>query len=61
MAIMETAIEGQLKTTYGISDEELDAFYDSFKHDGKIKAYEAENKDVVDILFSFIDFDKFKQ
>ena len=36
MHIMETAIESQLKTTFGITDEELEEFYDSFKNPSKI-------------------------
>ena len=57
---MENAIESQLKTEHNISDEEIEAFYTSLKQPDKLKAFEEQNKEIVDNLFGFIDIEKFK-
>jgi hypothetical protein len=60
ITIMENAIESQLKTEHNISDEEIEAFYTSLKQPDKLKAFEEQNKEIVDNLFGFIDIEKFK-
>jgi len=40
-------------------ETEINPFYKSFKE--KLPQYEAENKDAVDVLYTFIDFSKFKE
>lgn len=57
MLILETVIEVELQKTF--SHEDIKAFYQHFKEN--LGAYEEKNKDTVDTLYSFIDFDKFKQ
>ena len=58
--IIEDAIEGELKTQFDVSDDALNQFYEALKQPGQISAWENENKEVLDTLFSFTDFDKFK-
>lgn len=57
--IMEKLIEAKLKAEYGYTDEEIEAFYEHFKVDAK--EYEAQDVDTVDILYSMVDFVKFKK
>ena len=55
--IMEQIIEAKLKVNF--SDDEVKAFYETFKD--KLDSYEKIDAETVDILFGFVDFDKFKQ
>jgi len=55
---MEKAIEARLLTEFGFTDDEINDFYTSFG-DNKA-AYEQRNSNTVDSLYSFIDFDRFK-
>jgi len=55
--LLNQLMESQLKGTF--SDEELEKFYLGFKD--KMPIYEKIHIDVVDNLFAFIDFDKFKK
>ena len=50
-------IEANLKEQY--SDEEIELFYSTFKDN--LSKYEKINPEVVDTLFGFIDFEKFKK
>ena len=54
--IMEQIIEAKLKVNF--SDDEVKAFYETFKD--KLDSYEKIDAETVDILFGFVDFDKFK-
>ena len=58
--LIEQLIESQLKEKNGYSDQDLDEFYKSLKEDGAIKRYQETNNDTLEILYGFIDFDKFK-
>ena len=55
--LLDQLMETQLKGKF--SDQELEAFYVGFKD--KMPVYEKIHIDVVDNLFAFIDFDKFKK
>jgi len=55
--ILDQMIDAQLKTTF--SDAELESFYVGFKD--HMPQYEQINPEVVDNLFGFLDFDKFKK
>jgi len=55
--ILDEVIEGHLKVKY--SEEEVKAFYDSFRDN--MATYEAENKEGMEMLFTFLDFGKFKE
>jgi len=55
---MEKAIEARLLTEFAFTDDEINGFYTSFP-DNKA-AYEQRNSNTVDSLYSFIDFDRFK-
>lgn len=55
--ILDQMIDAQLKTTF--SDAELESFYVGFKDN--MPQYEQINPEVVDNLFGFLDFDKFKK
>lgn len=44
-----------------MSDKDLEALYESLKQPGSIKAYEESDKDTLDTLFGFVDFQKFKE
>lgn len=57
--IMEKIIETKLKAEYGHTDEEIETFYNDFKAD--VKEYEKQDIDTVDILYSLVDFVKFKK
>lgn len=54
--ILEQIIEAKLKVKY--SDDEIDAFYLTFKDN--LKQYEQINSETVDTIFGFTNFDKFK-
>jgi hypothetical protein len=51
-----------IKTTIllGFKEDELNGFYDAIKIPCKIALFEAENKEVFDIIASYKDFEKFK-
>lgn len=55
--IMEQIIEAKLKADF--SDDEIKNFYSTFKD--KLESYEKIDAETVDVLFGFVDFDKFKQ
>ena len=55
--ILENMIETNLHSKF--SDEKIEAFYETFKVN--LPEYEKLNPEVVDSLFAFIDFDKFKK
>ena len=55
--ILEEMIEANLKEKY--TNEQIEAFYASFKDN--LSNYEKINPEVVDTLFGFIDFEKFKK
>ena len=55
--ILEEIIEINLKDKY--TDDQIEEFYASFKD--KIPEYRKINPEVVDSLFDFIDFEKFKK
>lgn len=55
--ILEEVIEINLKDKY--TDEQIEAFYGSFAQ--KMPEYKQINPTVVDSLFDFIDFEKFKK
>ena len=55
--ILEQIIELNLRDRY--TDEQIEAFYESFKDN--MKEYEKVNLEAVDSLFGFIDFEKFKR
>jgi len=59
--MVENAIETQLQSSFGFSEEDLKSFMESLKQDGQLKLYEEHGSDTVGLLFTFIDFDKFKQ
>ena len=59
--LMEQLIEMNLKEKYSVSDEDVKAFYDTLKQEGAITTYQTLNNDTLEILFGFIDFDKFKR
>ena len=54
--ILESVIDSKLKEKFQPSETE--DFYKSFK--ANIKTYEEINSDALDVLYGFIDFDKFK-
>ena len=55
---MEKAIEARLINEFDFTDDEINDFYTSF---GENKdTYEKRNPSTVDSLYSFIDFDRFK-
>lgn len=56
---MEKLIEARLINEYGHSNAEIEQFYEDFKQD--MKLYEQEDLDTVDILYSMVDFVKFKK
>jgi hypothetical protein len=56
---MEKLIEAKLKGEYGHTDEDIEIFYNEFK--GDVKEFEKEDMDTVDILYSMVDFNKFKK
>jgi hypothetical protein len=58
--LIEQLIEINLKEKYSVSDEDVKAFYETLKQEGAITTYQALNNDTLEILFGFIDFDKFK-
>lgn len=57
--MMEKVLDVTLKGQYGHSEADVEQFYATFK-DNK-HGYEAINSDVMDTLFSMVDFSKFKQ
>jgi hypothetical protein len=57
LAILETIIEAKLKENF--TEEEIQAFFGSFE--ANMKSYEQINEGTVDILFSFIKFELFKE
>ena len=57
MHILEDIIESQLKTEF--TDDEVNHFYSTFQDN--MAAYKEENADTMDILYGFIDFQKFKE
>lgn len=54
----ERVIESRLKSDHGFTQQQVSAFYDALKDN--LARFEETNKDTVDMLYSFIDFDKFK-
>ena len=56
VAIMEQIIEAKLKEKF--TDEDIQEFYKTFKNN--LDKYEKMDPETVDILFGFIDFEKFK-
>ena len=54
--ILENIIETKLKQTY--SDQFISEFYQSFKEN--FSQYEKINNEVVDTIFGFTNFEKFK-
>jgi uncharacterized membrane protein len=58
---MEDIIEAQLLERYGVDDDGLNAFMGSLENKEIIKKYEEINRDTVDTLFAFTDFEKFKK
>ena len=55
---MEQIIEAKLKEN-GTTDDEIQNFYTSFKDN--LKVYEEIDMETVDVLFGFVDFEKFKE
>jgi ADP-ribosylation factor-like protein 2-binding protein len=55
--ILEQMIEANLLAKF--TNDQIEDFYSSFKE--KLPEYEKLNPEVVDSLFAFIDFDKFKK
>lgn len=55
--ILEEVIEANLKQQY--SDEQIETFYSTFKEN--MPEYSKVNPEVVETLFGFIDFEKFKK
>jgi len=55
--ILDAMIDAKLKESY--SEDELETFYLGFKD--QIGQYEQINPEVVNTLFAFLDFDKFKK
>ena len=55
--ILEQVIDSKLQQSYGADD--ILGFYLDFKDN--FKQYEGENEEVVDTLFGFVDFNRFKQ
>jgi hypothetical protein len=55
--ILEQMIEAKLGAKF--PQEDIDTFYEGFKNN--MNTYEQMNRDAVDILFGFLDFDKFKK
>ena len=55
--ILEEVIEANLKQKY--TDEQIENFYITFKDN--MPEYQKVNPEVVDTLFGFIDFEKFKK
>ena len=57
--LMEQILDVTLKSdTYGHSEEQVKAFYKTFKENHE--TYKAMNEDVMDLLFGLVDFTKFK-
>lgn len=57
--MMEKVLDVTLKDQYKHQEADVDAFYGSFKD---LRAsYETMNSDVMDTLFSMVDFSKFKE
>lgn len=48
----------KLKENYGVTDDDLKIFYKDFAEN--LKTYQALNSEVVEILFGYTDFEKFK-
>ena len=61
LKIVEDVLEAQVKERYDVNDEELEGFYSSIKEDQlKIKQLEAIDKQIMEHLFAFCDFNVFK-
>ena len=56
--ILENLIEVQLKNDHGFTQEEIKTFYETFA-DNKA-GYEAKDSEAFDVLYGFVDFNKFK-
>ena len=56
--ILENIIESKIKSD-GFQDDEIEGFYKSIQEN--LKLYEDEDKQAMDVLFSFTDFLKFKK
>ena len=59
MYILENLIEVQLKNDHGFSEEEIKTFYDTFE--ANKASYEEKDAEAFDVLYGFVDFDKFKK
>jgi ADP-ribosylation factor-like protein 2-binding protein len=57
--LTDKMIDMKLKTDDGYTDQQLADFKDHFKEN--MPKYEEINSDVVDILFGYVDFQKFKR
>ena len=57
ITILEQCIDAKLYTKF--QEEQVNAFYKDFKDNWKL--YETEDSEVVETLFGFIDFNKFKK
>ena len=57
LCILEQIIEAKLKETF--IEEEIESFFGSFE--ANMKLYQEMNEGTVDILFSFIKFEVFKE
>jgi len=55
--LVEQGLEGELKVA-GYDEDAINKFYESFKEN--MKKFEDINRDVMDLLFGMIDFQKFK-
>ena len=57
--IMDRTIEAKLKEEHQFQEADIQKFMETFKDN--LESYKAVNADTFDILYSFIEFDKFKQ
>ena len=58
MSIVERSIEAKLRDEYKYSDEEVEEFLKSFVDN--MPTYKEKDPETVDVLYGFIDFQKFK-
>ena len=57
VAIMEQIIEAKLKENF--TEEDIQEFYKTFREN--LDKYEKIDGETIDVLFGFIDFEKFKE
>ena len=57
VAIMEQIIEAKLKENF--TEEDIQEFYKTFREN--LEKYEKIDGETIDVLFGFIDFEKFKE